>query len=123
MTVQDAITQARHNMPSFIKENMMYRWLSELDGRITLELIDPCGSAQKLPVYDENSMNTNMLVPEPYDFLYIDYLEMQIARTNGEPQRFSNAQSAFHEKYEAFKGWWIRTHPRQTPSIRFPTRR
>ena len=123
MTAQEVITQVQHKMPSLIKENLMYRWLSELDGRITLELINPYGDAQKLPVYDENSSDANMLVPAPYDFLYIDYLEMQIARANGEQQRFSIAQGAFEEKYEAFRRWWMRTHPRQTPSVRFPTRR
>lgn len=71
----------------------------------------------------ETPDTTQLLAPFPYDGLYVTYLEMEIARINGEMPRYNNAAIRFNEKYEAFKRWYNRTHPRRSAGIVFPTRR
>ncbi|MEE1356833.1 MAG: hypothetical protein UHG68_04625 [Clostridia bacterium] len=122
MTINEAIAAADGLRNNQISADIKRAMLSELDGRIYREVMDPIGN-------DFNGYNadtdeaTQLLAPFPYDGLYVTYLEMEIARINGEMPRYNNAAIRFNEKYEAFKRWYNRTYPRKSAGIVFPTRR
>lgn len=122
MTINEAITAADGLRNNQIAEDIKRAMLSELDGRIYIEVVAPYGTDFTGYNADTDS-GTTLLVPFPYDGLYVSYLEMEIARINGEMPRYNNAAVIFNEKYSAFKRWYNRTHPKKSAGIVFPTRR
>lgn len=53
---------------------------------------------------------TVLLAKEPYDELYLHYLEAQIYKYRREYDAYNNAIEDFHAVYEAFGNAWHRTH-------------
>lgn len=125
MTINEAITAADGLRNNSIPEAIKIRWLSELDGRIYTEIIKPYqkDETSTVPKYDESTpADTELIVPHPYDGLYLAYLEMEIARQNAELPRYNNAAIVFNEKFSAFKRWYNRNNTKLSAFIKFPTR-
>lgn len=122
MTINEAIAAADELRTNHITADIKRAMLSELDGRIYREVVNPVGDDFSGYSKDTDG-ETKLLVEYPYDGIYVTYLEMEIARINGEMPRYNNAAIRFNEKYEAFKRWYNRTYPRRSAGIVFPTRR
>lgn len=125
MTIQEAIARANSLSNNLIDESLKIKWLSELDGRIYYEIIAPNAIAGAFKEYtQETPADTELLVPHPWDSLYVSYLEMEIARSSADNVRYSNARILFNELYGAFSRWFVRTNKDVTsPNISFPIRR
>lgn len=124
MKIMEAISAADKLCNNVIDETIKRRWLSELDGRIYFEIMHPNGKEGDFAGYTDHAADdTVLLVPYPYDALYISYLQKEIARSNSEIPRYENARIVFNEQLESFRRWWIRTHETPSPKIHFPTRR
>ena len=124
MTIYEAISKADELRNNKIDEPVKVAMLSELDGRIHRELIDPRGENGEFHGYGESTpSDTRLLADYPYDGLYVAYLDAEICRLNGEIQKYSAARNIFFEKYEAYRAWYARTHKYGAPNIKFPTRR
>ena len=124
MTIIQAITAADGLRNNAVNGEIKRAMLSELDGRIFYEIIQPYGDAGEFVGYtDQTPSDTELLVPHPYDSLYKAYLEQEIARISGEMARYNNVRIVFNERLEAFRRWYVRTHTPHTPRITFPTRR
>lgn len=90
MVVMDAIKQAKALTGSVVGDDVLCRWLSELDGRLVFEFFHgDSWMAYSLPE-DEN---TELLVAFPWDGLYVHYLEAMTYYSNGEYDRSKNAQA------------------------------
>lgn len=122
MTINEAIAAVDGLRNNQIPEGVKRAMLSELDGRIYREVIAP-NSIDFTGYNAETEGETELLVPYPYDGLYVNYLEMEIARINAEMPRYNNAAIVFNEKYAAYKRWYNRTHTKPSAGIVFPTRR
>ena len=113
MTLIEAINRADALFPNSYKEAEKVYWLSTLDGIIKTEIIDTHEGYEGVEFsgYNENTpLNTKLLVPAPYDEIYIRYLEMQINYTNGEFGRYNNSVLMYEEAFNAFKQYYNRTH-------------
>lgn len=80
-------------------------WLSTLDGIIKSEIIDTHEGANKYTFsgYDESTpLDTELIVPSPYDDIYIKWLEAQIDYHNGEIGKYSNSMTMYNSAYSAF---------------------
>ena len=119
MTIQQAINQVDDLKPNYYSDEHKIRWLSRLDMQIRKEIIDSHEGAPEdpFPGYDENTdtESTVMLVPEPYDELYIHWLAAQIDLNNAEYEKFNNSNALFSATYSAFANAYNRAHmPKQT---------
>lgn len=123
MNIMEAIAAADKLCNNMLEESMKKAWLSELDGRIYYEIMQPYGQRGDFTGYQTKSSDTELLVPYPYDSLYVAYLQMEIARYNFEIPRYENARIVFNERLDAFRRWWNRTHKTKSVNIRFPIRR
>ena len=88
-------------------------WLSRLDGMVKQEIIDTHedGDGIEFNGYTQkDSMNTKLLVPMPFDEVYIRWLEAQIDYANAEYDRYNNAVEAFNAFWTDFKNYYNRTH-------------
>lgn len=113
MTIIEAITQIDKLKPNTFEQTDKVRWLSLLDGVIKAEIIDTHegGSELTFTGYDESTpLETKLLVPAPYEYLYLRWLESQIDYHNAEIGRFNNSISLYNTAYSAFEKYYNRTH-------------
>ena len=88
------------------------KWLSEMDGMIHRTVLATHGVKEPFPGYTEYTEDdTELLVPEPYDDMYVLWLESKIHYYNGEYTRYNNAAAAFSSISQAFENDYHRNHP------------
>ena len=136
MKIKEAIERTFALRPdSFLIEEKV-AWLNELDHKLYLEVIlthengrKPapfehyfvynCGvcytpseteTKTEWKQYDPSNLETELLVPAPYDKLYISYLKSKIEEAYGETERYNNSAYIFNNELQDFKAYWNRTH-------------
>lgn len=113
MTLIEAINRIDILKPNGYRQNEKVKWLSVLDGIIKSNIIDTHEGAEKVTFngYDDNTdLTTELLVPAPYDIIYLRWLESQIDYANGEYSRYNNVVQAYNDAYAEFDRHYNRTH-------------
>lgn len=113
MTLIEAITKIDALKPNTYSQSEKVKWLSMIDGIIKNKIIDTHegGDGISFSGYDENTnLVTELLVPAPYDDIYVRWLETRIDYTNGEYDRYNNGLEVFNEMYDEFNRYYNRTH-------------
>ena len=105
MKIIEAIQKVDALKPNNYSQEDKIKWLSTLDGIIKNEIIDTHEGADKVEFngYDISSLETELLVPAPYDDVYIKWLEAQIDYHNGEIGKYSNSMTMYNSAYSAFE--------------------
>ena len=101
MTIIEAITKIDALKPTNYTTENKVAWLSMLDGVIKKEIIDTHEGADKVTFvgYDSSTpSDTMLLIPAPYDDIYVRWLEAQIDYANGEFNKY-NASMSMHNTY------------------------
>lgn len=121
MTLNEAIDRIDILKPNGYSLTDKTRWLSTLDGRIKKNIIDNHeGEDVVFNGYDEDTpLTTELLVPAPYDDIYIHYLEMQIDYTNSEYGKYNNSMAMYESAYSAFANHYNRTHMPKGKKFKF----
>ena len=118
MTIIEAINKVDVLKPNSYTQTEKVKWLSNLDGVIKSEIIDTHEGGEDIVFNgyeDTTPVETEMLVPYPYDDLYIKWLESQIDYNNAEYQKYNNSTTAYNNAYSAFERYYNRQHmPKQT---------
>lgn len=65
--------------------------------------------------YDEEHMNKDLLIPDTYAKVYVDYLMAQIDFYNRDMGMYNNQIVVFSNGYQDFKNWYIRNHMPMQP--------
>ena len=113
MKIIEAITKIDALKPNNYTTENKIAWLSVLDGIIKEEIIDTHEGGEEITFngYDENTQNdTVLLVPSPYDDIYVRWLEAQIDYSNGEYGRYSNSMTMYNAAYLAYERYYNRNH-------------
>lgn len=113
MTIIEAINKVDVLKPNNYTQSEKVKWLSNLDGIIKAEIIDTHegGEGVVFNGYDpDTDIETEMLVPSPYDDLYIKWLEAQIDYTNAEYGKYNNSSTAYNNAYSAFERYYNRQY-------------
>ena len=121
MTLAAAIELADLSRPNEFDASLKRFWLSALDGQIRAELYESCGETPALGIYDGSADDeTELLVPWPFDDLYVRYLVMRIDFENGEFERYNNDAAAFNRILQSYAGYYVRHHlPQGAAALRF----
>lgn len=122
MTILEAISRADKVKPNTYSQQEKVRWLSALDGTVKTEIIDTHegGEDVKFSGYnDETLLTTELLIPAPYDDVYIRYLEMQIDYANGEYGKYNNSAAAYNTAFSAYEKYYNREHMPRSYGSRF----
>ncbi len=99
MTIGEAITASQHRFGAVVPAAVLVQWLSHLDGAMHREILETHYMADDtfFTPYDENtSLSTPLMVPFPYDTMYVPYLEMKTAEVLGETLLCNNAAAQYH---------------------------
>ena len=113
MKMNDAIIgidSLKHNTYS---QTDKVQWLSRLDWMVKKQIIDTHEGAEAVDFkgYDDSTdLETELLVPAPYDEVYLRWMEAQIDYHNGEYGKYNNAVDMFNNTYESFQNYYNRTH-------------
>lgn len=113
MTIIGAITRVDTVKPNTYSQMDKVKWLSELDGIIKAEIIDTHEGGEDVAFsgYTEyTDLDTKLLVPAPYDEVYIRYLEMQIDYANNEYGKYNNSMMMYNSAFAAFEKHYNRDH-------------
>lgn len=109
MTIIGAISAIDALKPNTYNNAEKIRWLSVLDGMVKREIIDTHEDKDKVkysPYTESTSLTTELLVPHPYDEIYIRWLEAQIDYANGEYGKYNNTITAFNNAYARFESYY-----------------
>jgi hypothetical protein len=113
MTIMGAINHLDAVKPNGYSQVEKIRWLSQLDGVIKTEIIDTHEGGEKITFKEYNEMTPlteELLVPHPYDEVYIRWLEAQIDYANGEYGKYNNSITMYNTALSAYEKYYNRTH-------------
>ena len=122
MTLIEAINRIDILKPNTYGQAEKVKWLSTLDGIIKAEIIDTHEGAEGITFkgYDDNTLLTTvLLVPAPYDDIYIRWLDSQIDYANGEFNRYNNSLQTYNDAYSLFEMYYNRTHMPKGKKFKF----
>lgn len=117
MTILQAITRIDGLMHNTYSMEDKVEWLSRLDGIVKRLILDAHeGPEVSFYGYDPNEgLDIDLLVPAPFDEMYLRWLEAQIHYTNGEYDKYNNAILMYQTAYDAYANYYRRSHrPKQT---------
>ena len=122
MTILEAISRVDAVKPNSYSQTEKIAWLSRIDATIKNEIIDTHEGAEDITFngYDlDTDTNTELLVPAPYDEVYIRYLEMHIDYANNEYGKYNNSMVMYNAAYAAYEKYYNRTHMPLSKGNRF----
>ena len=97
-------------------------WLSRLDEMVLRLIIDTHEGGEDVVFesYDtKTDLNTEMLVPAPFDEVYLHWLEMQIDYAQAEYGRYNNSSEMFNTAFNKYRNYYNRTHKPKGGKINF----
>lgn len=123
MTILQAMAQADCDRPNEISAERKLEWLSALDGQIHTELLAAYqGALAPFTGYgaDTELRTTQLLVPFPYDEIYLRYLVMRIDLEQGELERYNHDAASFNRIWQSYAAHHGRTcDPKGADRLRF----
>ena len=122
MTIAEVISKVDALKPNTYTPEDKVEWLSTLDARVKSQIIDAheCIEPTFFCGYDGLAdMETELLVPAPYDEMYLRWLEAMIDYHNSDDDRYNNAIILFNNAYDGYKKHYTRTHMPKSKGNRF----
>lgn len=113
MTLMEALHRIDAIKPNSYNQSEKIKWLATLDGIIKTEIIDTHQGGENIVFKgyeDDTDLTTVLLVPAPYDEIYLFWLESKIDYWNGEVGKYNNSISMYNEAYATFVKYYNRTH-------------
>lgn len=122
MTINQAIAQLDGLKFNTYSHQDKVRWLNTLDATIKRLVIDVHEGGEEIPFegYDANTDgNEKLLVEQPFDEIYIRWMEAMVDYHNGEINNYNSAISLYNTVYDQFCAWYGRTHVPKSAGKRF----
>ena len=112
MTIIEAINGIDALKPNAYTEPDKIKWLERLDLMVKTEIIDTHEGGEDISFdgYEGADLSTVLLIPAPYDEVYLRWLEAQIDYANGEYKKYNNSITMHNAAYGAFERYYNRTH-------------
>lgn len=113
MTIIEAINKIDTLKSNTYSQEDKIDWLSRLDMMVKTQIVDTHEGAENVTFtgYDgDTDLHTVLLVPAPYDEVYLRWLEAQIDYHNDEIDRYNGAITMFNTAYEGYEKYYNRTH-------------
>lgn len=113
MTLQEAISRTDELKPNSYTEKEKILWLSKLDWMLVRNIIRNHDGDQmdEFTGYSESTdMSTELIAPEPFDSMYILWLQAQIDLANAEYSRYNASISLFTAEYNAYGDFYTESN-------------
>lgn len=122
MKIIDAIIRLDALKFNTYSQSDKVEWLSRLDSMVKRQIIDTHEGADAVTFtgYDDSTnLDTELLVPVPYDEMYLRWLEAQIDYHNGEYDKYNNAIIMFNTAFDAYRSYYNGIHKPVSHGRRF----
>ena len=122
MKIIEAISRLDSLKHNTYSQNDKVAWLSRLDGMVKSLIIDAHEGGEEVIFtgYDDSTdTSTELLVPAPFDEVYLRWLEAQIDYTNGEYDKYNNAILMYQAAYDGYANYYNRTHMPNGNAIKY----
>ena len=122
MTIIEAINKIDSLKHNTYSKSDKVSWLSRLDSMVNRTIIathEGSDSATFTGYDDSTDLQTKLLVPEPFDEVYLRWMEAQIDYHNGEYNKYNNAIIMYNAAFEAYQNYYNRTHMPIGKSIKY----
>ena len=112
MTINEAIARVDDLRDNTVRTDIKISCLQMVDQQVYEEIIKTREGADAVtfPDYSDNNGEQVLLVPPPYDMLYVYRLEAEICYKNQEIDRQANALTRYNELMDAFAKQYAREH-------------
>ena len=114
MTIQEALGRLDALKFNSYSQSEKIEWLSQLDGMVKKQIIDTHEGAETVTFtgYDDTTpVDQELLVPYPYDGIYLRWLEAQMHYANQEYLKFNNAMALFQSLWQEYANALRRENP------------
>lgn len=122
MKIIEAINRIDSLKRNTYTESDKVEWLSRLDAMVKKNIIDTHeGDEVTFKGYDDSTdiQKTELLIPAPYDEVYLRWMEAQIDYHNGEYDKYNNAMEMFNTAYEGYSNYYNRTNMPKGKKFKF----
>ena len=122
MKIIEAINQIDSLKHNTYSQRDKILWLSRLDSMVKRLIIDTHEGSEDIIFigYDENTdLYTELLVPAPFDEIYLRWLEAQIDYANGEYGKYNNSILMYQTSYDGYANHYNRNHMPKGKSIKY----
>lgn len=111
MTISEAISRIDDLKSNTYSREEKIRWLSAVDAMVSGQILAACQEGVTFEGYTPAAPDTAaLLVPEPYDDLYLHWLSAQMDLYNGEYTRFNNSMALFQARFRDYENCYRREH-------------
>lgn len=106
MTIRDLLTKINKEKPSSFTDADLIAFINEVEAEAAAQL-----NLSETPAYDDNhtDLDEDLLVPAPYDKMYVSYVKAQIDYATEEYDSYSNNQAQHVQDFQDFADWVVRT--------------
>ena len=115
MTASEAIARAKEIRQGSIGYSQYLSWLNVIEGRVQTELLEK--NTDEVIKYTEETDASELIIPHPYDEVYIFYLCAMTDFANEEMELYSADAQAFDSRFEDFKKYYSKTSGNKTVRI------
>lgn len=122
MTIKQAIEMADLSAPNELEHGLKIAWLSGLEGGVISDVLEQHrkDDLDFRPYGWDTDPETVLLVPPPWDELYVTYLIMRIHLENAEIERYNNEALLFEEQLQRWRSYVVRhNRPRGVCALKF----
>ncbi|MBE5803317.1 MAG: hypothetical protein E7316_02280 [Clostridiales bacterium] len=112
MTTLEVLKRVERDRPGESTREEMLRWLSQLDSKWYEQMIlthEGSEDVERPEPYDEG-VEAELLIPAPYDEVYIHHLYSKIDYRLGEIDRYNNSAMLFNEEWQEARKAYHRAH-------------
>lgn len=113
MNIREAINRLDALIFNTYTSDDKVQWLSRLDSAVKQQIIDTHEGGQHV-VFEgytaETPDTTVLLVPAPYDEVYLRWMEAQIHYHNGEYDKFNSAIIMYNAAFDAYASYYNKNH-------------
>ena len=113
MKIGEAISRIDALMHNTYTSEQKLAMLSKADSMVKRNIVDTHEGAEQV-IFNgytaETDLDTQLLVPPPFDELYLRWMEAQIHYHDGEYTKYNNAILLFNTELEAYARDYNRTH-------------
>lgn len=121
MTIQDVLARVDELKQNKFSEEQKIRWLSNLELIAYEEVVrwhKDCEHMAPKPYDPENDIDAELMIPDPWSDVYVQWLCAQIDYHNGDLQRYQNSARAYNSAFSAWADWFNRYHIPKTTSLK-----
>jgi len=119
MTIREVIAQAKAYRQPGIPEADMLQVINNVELRAIREVIRPrAGEAEAFEPYTEADMGRELMIPAPYDRVYVHAINAENDDRENQIGNISNERRYYEYDFGNYASWYTRTHEREKLRMR-----